>query len=148
MAVLCEGHRPGRGLGGIGCCKKKTSAGAVLAGYHISDRDDGLDDDDEEKRSVVYPSRTSWGSAYSLAEKHGFLFERRLGARAYDYWWGYTAAQIELMVTDVPIVRYKGDGAKKHGRKEMDALADAWAARRKGKTLKGEKVSLSEWLKE
>ncbi len=52
------------------------------------------------------------------------------------------------MVTDVPIVRYKGDGAKKHGRKEMDALADAWAARRKGKTLKGEKVSLSEWLKE
>lgn len=147
MAVLCEGHKPsGRG-GGAGGGKKKTSARAVLDGYHISDRNDGRDDDDEESRSTVWPSRTSWGAAHSLAEKYPFLFERRFGIRAYDYWWGYTAAQIELMTTDVPIVRYKNDKEKKHNKKDMDALADAWAARRKGKTLKGEKVSLSEWLR-
>lgn len=147
LAVLRERHKPsGRG-GCIGGSKKKTSARAVLDGYHISDRNDGRDDDDEEKRSTVWPSRTSWGAAHSLAEKYGFLFERRFGIRAYDYWWGYTSAQIELMTVDVPIVRYKSDEQKKHGKKEMDALADAWAERRKGKTLKGKKVSLSEWLK-
>lgn len=51
------------------------------------------------------------------------------------------------MTVDVPIVRYKSDEQKKHGKKEMDALADAWAERRKGKTLKGKKISLSEYLR-
>ena len=86
--------------------RKKNSIDSVLSAYHISDRDDGRDDGDDKGGSKSYPSRTSWGAAYSLAEKFGFLFERKFGIRAYDYWWGYTAAQIGLMVADQPLVMY------------------------------------------
>ena len=96
----------------------------------------------------MWPSRTSWGAGYSLAEKYGFLFERKYGVRAYDYWWGYTMAQIELMTADAPIVRYKDDNPKAHKKEDMDALAEAWAEKRKGKSVKGRKIKLSEWLRE
>ena len=38
---------------------------------------DEVDDEvaDDEERSKSYPSRTSWGAAFSLAEKFGFLSE-------------------------------------------------------------------------
>lgn len=67
--------------------------------------------------------------------------------RAYDYWWGYTMAQIELMTADAPIVRYKDDAPEKHTKRKMDAMADAWAEKHKGKSMKGQKIKLSEWLK-
>ena len=128
--------------------QKKNSISSVLAAYHISDRDDGLDDDDDEKRSKSYPSRTSWGGAFSLAEKFPFLFERRYGIAAYDYWWGYSSAQIDLMAVDQPLVSYprEKDGDKKHSKDEMDSVHDRWAAKKKGRRLVGEKISLGDYL--
>ena len=73
----------------INCGQKKNSVRCIGSEYHISDRNDGHDDGDGSTRA--YPSRTNWGAAYSLAEKFPFLFERRFGIRAYDYWYGYTA---------------------------------------------------------
>lgn len=129
------------------CSKKKTSARAVLSGYHISDRDDRSNDDDEKRGSTVYPSRTSWGAAYSLAQKYPFLFERRFGISAYDYWWGYTAAQIELMAADAPFVKYR-DNNKSHTKSEMDKLADRWNEKRKEQgSMVGKKISLSDYLR-
>lgn len=88
---------------------KKNSIERILADYHISDRDDGRDDDDDEERSKSYPSRTSWGAAFSLAEKFGFLFHRKYFIAAYDYWWGYSSAQIDLMVADAASCRLSKD---------------------------------------
>lgn len=130
---------------------KKNSIERILTGYHISDRDDGRDDDDDEERSKSYPSRTSWGAAFSLAEKFGFLFQRKYFIAAYDYWWGYSAAQIDLMVADQPLVVYpktkKEDGPKKHTKKEMDALYDRWMEKKKNEgSLIGKKISLADYL--
>lgn len=125
----------------------------MLADYHISDRDDGSGDDDDEERSESYPSRTSWGAAFSLAEKFPFLFATRYGIKAYDYWWGYTSAQIDLMVADQPIIVYKKDkkhnpdGSVKHTAKEMDDLWDNWVKKKeKEGSLVGKKISFSDYL--
>lgn len=74
--------------------------------------------------------------------------------RAYDYWWGYTSAQIDLMVSDQPLIVYKkekkcnADGSVKHTKKEMDDLYDRWAARKAAEgSMAGKKISLSEWLR-
>ena len=131
---------------------KKNSVGAISDGYHIGDRDDGHDDDDGSTRS--WPSRTCWGAAFSLAEKFPFLFERRFGIRAYDYWWGYTSVEIDLMVLDQPVVNYNY-GKKKNGRSmiatkrevdELDALQSAWEKKRGGRTVVGEEFSLREFV--
>lgn len=131
--------------------QKKNSISAILTGYHISDRNDGCDDDDDEERSKCYPSRTSWGAAYSIGEKFPFLLERRFGIKAYDYWWGYSAAQVDLMMADQPLVVYPksdNDKPKEVSQKSMDNLYERWAAKRKetGGIKKGEKISLSDYL--
>lgn len=133
---------------------KKNSIVSLLTAYHISDRDGGRDDDDDSEGSESYPSRTSWGAAYSLGEKYPFLFASRFGVRAYDYWWGYTSAQIDLMVSDQPLIVYKkekkrnADGSVKHTKKEMDDLYDRWAARKAAEgSMAGKKINLSEWLR-
>lgn len=89
--------------------------------------------------------------------------------REWGYRWGYTIAQIELMVADQPLIVYDrgcaaGSAAEKeHTKEEMDALADRWLERKK--RLHGEnwsavgrktemhvgsrasrKVSLDSWL--
>lgn len=130
---------------------KKNSIERILTGYHISDRDDGRDDDDDEERSKSYPSRTSWGAAFSLAEKFGFLFHRKYFIASYDYWWGYSSAQIDLMVADQPLVIYpktkKESGTKKHTLKEMDDLYDRWMEKKKKEgSLVGKKISLADYL--
>ena len=132
-----------------GCMQKKNSISGILAAYHISDRNDGRDDDDDEKRSKSYPSRTSWGGAFSLAEKFPFLFERRYGIAAYDYWWGYSSAQIDLMTIDQPLVVYPKDDdnkPKEHTQKKMDDFYERWAAKKKGTTMAGKKISLGDYL--
>lgn len=126
-------------------CIEKKSIRSIGVGYHIVDRDDGHDDDNGSSR--VWPSRTSWGAAFSLAEKFGFLFERKYGIAAYDYWWGYTSCQIELMIMDQPIISYGEKKAKKSTRSEMDALSDAWYEKRCGRTVVGKKVDLNEFLR-
>lgn len=67
---------------------------------------------------------------------------------AYDYWWGYTAAQLELMAVDQPVVVYKKAAKDKAPSKEkMMKLAERWKKERAGrKSYVGREVSLSEIL--
>jgi hypothetical protein len=63
------------------------------------------------------------------------LLERRYGIAAYDYWKGYSAAQIDLMVLDSPVIDYgiekkTGLGNSAADVRDMDDLADAWAKRK------------------
>lgn len=148
LVVLCERCRHGRVANDNGYSEKKNSVGGVYAAYHIDDRDERPDDDDDEEGTRSYPSRTTWGAAYSLAEKYPFLFERRYGVKAYDYWNGYTIAQINLMVADQPLVVYPKSKKEKATKKKMDDAYDRWAARKKGEqSMLGQKVSLKDFLK-
>ena len=60
------------------------------------------------------------------------------------------------MVMDGPVIDYGSSKVRKKGSliaskaevDELDELADAWAERRKGKTLVGETVSLDEFMKQ
>ena len=124
---------------------KKSTARGILSHYHITDRDDGRNDDDDESGSKSFPSRTKWGAAYSLGEKYSFLLERKYGIKAYDYWWGYTAAQIELMIADAPIVVYKKDDKPKT-KKDMEEIRKAWEEKRQGRTMVGKEMKLSDFL--
>lgn len=120
----------------------------MLTGYHIIDRDERPDDEHGKRGSTSYPSRTSWGAGYSLAEKFPFLFERRFGIRAYDYWWGYTEAQIDLMAIDQPLVVYHDDNEDEpHTKKKMDDYYDRWLAKRNGESAVGQKISLGDYLR-
>ena len=66
---------------------------------------------------------------------------------AYDYWNGYTIAQINLMVADQPLVVYPKRNAQKATRKKMDDAYDRWAARKKQEENKvGKKISLKDFL--
>ncbi|MBQ9655972.1 MAG: hypothetical protein IJV38_08120 [Prevotella sp.] len=83
-----------------------------------------------------------------------WLFDRRFGIRAFDYWWGYTTAQIELMVADQPVIDYgskngkKGMGNSRADVNEMDALADAWAKKKEAEGgMDGKTFSLSGFLR-
>lgn len=80
-----------------------------------------------------------------------WLFERRYGIAAFDYWWGYTAAEIDLMVIDQPVISYKsekkGMGNSAKDVKEMDDLADAWMKHNKGASATGKTISLNEFMK-
>ena len=53
-------------------------------------------------------------------------------------------AQIELMVSDQPIISYKKKN--KNTKKHMDAIADEWEKTRVERK-KGEKINLSEFLR-
>lgn len=151
VVVLCERHRSGGCDGSTRCFQKKNSISTISSGYHISDRDDGHDDDDGTSRS--WPSRTLWGAGFHLAEKFPFLFERRFGIAAFDYWYGYSACQIDLGVMDGPVFSY--GKSKKNERSmfgsreeadEMDALVNAWEAQN-GTGIAGQEISLSEFMK-
>lgn len=81
------------------------------------------------------------------------MLERKFGIKAFDYWWGYTTAQIELMVMDQPVVDYGHDKKKKGSMmasraevEEMERLSEEWSSRRNGKTFVGQTVNLSEFV--
>ena len=89
-----------------------------------------------------------------MSEKYPWLFERRFGIRAFDYWWGYTSCEIDLMTIDQPVIDYnykKNKGKKsmiatqKEG-EEMEALNKAWEEKRKGRTYVGSTFSLNEFV--
>ena len=117
--------------------------------YHIDDRVDGHDDDEGSARS--WPSRTSWGASHALAEKFPFLFDRFMWITEYGYRFGYTSAQIDLMVSDQPLIDYnaserKGMGNTRKDVDEMDALSDAWNEKNGGGRA-GNTFSLSGYLR-
>ena len=68
--------------------------------------------------------------------------------RAYDYWDGYTSAQIELMMIDQPITVYPRDKDKprKHTREEIERIREAWEKKHGESGRMGEHVSLGEFL--
>lgn len=109
--------------------------------YHILDRDDGHDDGDDKGGSKAYPSRTSYGAAFSLEEKHPHLFCTRYGVRAYNYWNGYTRAQIKLMTLDMPVVSYgkpkEKDGKTRLTSKQAADMWSEWERQRGGESLAG-----------
>lgn len=100
---------------------KKSTATAVLRDYHVTDRGKGYTDDDEDEGSRTYPSRTQYGAAFASAEKRQWLVAPRYFlfglARVpmWEYMWGHTKAQIELMTADAPFVAYKAREKKKPG---------------------------------
>ena len=81
-----------------------------------------------------------------------WLLERKYGIRAFDYWWGYTAAQVELIVMDQPVISYKRDKKKSSmmaSREEVDELEklnEEWKKHRNGRSFVGQKVNLSEFV--
>ena len=126
---------------------KKNTIRSILTHYHIIDRDNRPTDDDEESGSTSYPSRTTWGAGYSLAEKYNFLFERKFFIRAFDYWWGYTSAQIDLMISDVPLVVYKSANTdNNHTADEMAEIQQRWLESRKQGSLAGKTLTLNDIL--
>jgi len=81
-----------------------------------------------------------------------WLLERKFGIRAFDYWWGYTSCEIELMVMDQPVISYgksKNKRSMMASRKEVDELEQLqqkWEKKRNGRTFVGQKVDLGEFL--
>ena len=83
-----------------------------------------------------------------------WLLERKFGIRAFDYWWGYTAAQIELMLIDGPVIDYdykKSDAKKsmiltKSEEDEMAELVKEWNEDRQGMTYVGKTFSLDDFM--
>lgn len=82
------------------------------------------------------------------------MFASRFGVRAYDYWWGYTSAQIDLMVADQPMLVYKkdkkrnADGSIKHSKKEMDDLWNNWLKKKEQEgSLVGKKIDFGAYLR-
>lgn len=73
--------------------------------------------------------------------------------REYGWRFGYTSAQIDLMVMDQPVISYKDDKKKrsmmasKSEVNELDALTEAWQKKRGGKTFVGGQFSLDEFVK-
>lgn len=72
----------------------------------------------------------------------------------FGYYWVHTAAQVDLMAIDAPIVVYnrKKDGEVKHTKKEMDDVMAKWEAKRKkqGKSADfsvGTKLNLNDFLR-
>jgi hypothetical protein len=80
--------------------------------------------------------------------------ERKFGIAAFDYWWGYSSCQIDLMMIDQPVINYgsgkkSGLGNSREDKAEADALADAWAAKKAAEgDITGRNISLSEYLGE
>ena len=136
--------------------KKKKNQGAIRrirSDYRIDDRGNGHDDDDSSTRA--WPSRTTWGGNHSVAEKLPFLFIPFMGIMEYGWRFGYTSAQIDLMIIDQPTVDYSSNKDKR-GKKsmiatkqeedEMKDLVEAWKKDRNGKTYAGKTFSLNDFM--
>lgn len=107
--------------------------------YHISDRDEGFETEPDERGSRAYPSRTSFGEAWAIGEKHPNLMQARsfffglVSVPMYEYRCVLTCAQIELLAIDKPVVNYdtgngkKGKKTKKRPSKaEVEKVTKAW----------------------
>ena len=88
-----------------------------------------------------------------MSEKFPWLFERRFGIRAFDYWWGYTSCEIDLLTIDQPTIdsNYKKNKKKSmiatpKEEAELNALNDAWEKKRNGRSYAGKEFSLSDFV--
>lgn len=78
------------------------------------------------------------------------MFERKFFVRAYDYWHGYTSAQIELMAIDQPLTVYPKDKKDSpnggHTRAEMQKIAEDWKKKYGEPGRVSEKIKLSDFM--
>ena len=126
----------------------------ILECYHVLDRNERHDNDDDEKGSRTYPSRTSAGAAFANGEKHPELTRPLIllwGMINIPNWymdWVLTCAQYELLMCDAPIVVYdKADTEQKtHTAKEMEDLKRKWEEKRKEQEMKGQRLSLNDFI--
>lgn len=65
------------------------------------------------------------------------MFFGLLTIKAYGYWWGYSAAQIQLMVADAPLIIYTRGKDKKPSKRAIEEKFVEW--KNKGG---GEKISI------
>ena len=88
--------------------------------------------------------------------KFPYLIETRrilwYEVKCWGYFWGLTEAQVDLLLSDQPVVNYKHDKNKKGGKKEMKSPA-AWKveeaqAKWERKYANGEKPKLNLNLKD
>ena len=113
---------------GYSCRQKKNSSGRLLDSYHISDRDEGHDDDNDKRGSRAYPSRTSYGQTWEIGKSYPWLTEPLrvfgipISKPLFGIYWVLTNAQIELLAMDVSIVVTdcdKDNKEKKHDTKNF-----------------------------
>lgn len=66
--------------------------------------------------------------------------------KAWNYWWGYSAAQIELIAIDAPLVLYKPEKGKfgKVDRTRAREVTEKWVS--KYKDNGGETINLTDIL--
>lgn len=95
------------------------------------DRDERHDDEQDEKGSDSFASRTTFGAAWALSEKFPELLATKhyfgglFSVRMYAYYWLYTIAELQLLAIDQPIVVYHHENKDKDGKrvfKKLDAL--------------------------
>ena len=74
----------------------------------------------------------------------------------YDYLWGYTAAQIELMMFDAPVVKYKkdtdgkpkpGEAGFKRTAEQAQKAYEQWKKRQEEEKARGQKYDLDTFMK-
>ena len=68
----------------------------------------------------------------------------------WEYYWGHTAAQIEIMEVDAPMICYKkhdpneglkpGDKGYKHDKKKLEATVEKWKKRKAEREKRGFKL--------
>lgn len=81
------------------------------------------------------------------------LFGGAIKIPMYGYYWVHSAAQIELLAIDVPVILYNKEKNKdSHTKEEMNDLMAKWESKRKkqGKDIDfkaGEKTSLNDFLR-
>lgn len=69
----------------------------------------------------------------AIGEKHGWLLADKhylgglLTCKAWGYWTGYSAAQIELMISDAPLMLYGKEGKRKPKLSEIANAKEAWS---------------------
>lgn len=133
-----------RGIDSVVCdgSKKNSIAGSdgLLELYDITNRIKGHSKDDDKGGSKPYPSRTSYGQRWEIAQKHGIdtgplkFLGIPISGMMYYMNWVLTNAQIELITADVSVVDYNyGKKNRKRKRGEYDnRSADSKSVRKAG----------------
>ena len=73
-----------------------------------------------------------------LQDKH--LFGGLITIKAYDYWWGYSAAQIQLMVVDAPLIVYTHGKDRKPSKREIEEKFEEWKGKNSGGKISIDKI--------
>lgn len=106
--------------------KKNFARGkdGLLERYDVTNRVEHDEEADDESGSRAYPSRTSIGQRWEIAQKAGIdtgplkLFGIPISNMLYYVNWKLTNAQLELIAADVSVVDYNyGDKKKKRKKK-------------------------------